>query len=105
MSAVSYVPDQSAANVHSSLRRSLKAMEQARQCAVLWFAEVMRRRLYAELGYSSINQYAMKGLGFSKSRTGDFIRLARQLDGLPAVRDAMVSGELGYTKAREIVGV
>ncbi|MEN8008578.1 MAG: HNH endonuclease, partial [Candidatus Krumholzibacteriota bacterium] len=33
------------------------------------------------------------------------IRLARQLDGLPAVRDAMVSGELGYTKAREIVGV
>ncbi|MEN8008379.1 MAG: hypothetical protein ABFS42_15325, partial [Candidatus Krumholzibacteriota bacterium] len=103
MSAVSYVPNQSAAHVHSSLRRSLKAMEQARQCAVLWFAEVMRRRLYCELGYSSINQYAMKGLGFSKSRTGDFIRLARQLDGLPAVRDAMVSGELGYTKAREIV--
>jgi len=47
----------------------------------------------------------MKGLGFSKTRTGDFIRLARQLDKLPAVRNAMSKGELGYTKAREIVGV
>ena len=47
----------------------------------------------------------MKELGFSKTRTGDFIRLARQLDQLPAVREALASGELGYTKAREIVSV
>ena len=105
MSAIPFVSDQSAVRVHSSLRRSLKAMEKAQQCAVLWFAEVMGRHLYRELGYSSINQYAMKSLGFSKSRTGDFIRLAGQLDKLPAVRQAMTSGELGYTKAREIVKV
>jgi len=105
MSAVTYVSNQTAAKAHSSLRRSLQAMETARQCAVLWFAEVMRRRLFEELGYSSINQYAQEGLGFSRTRTGDFIRLARQLDNLPAVREALTSGELGYTKAREIVGV
>jgi hypothetical protein len=105
MSAVSFVPDQPAATVHSSLRRSLKAMENAQQCAVLWFAEIMRRRLYREFGCSSINQYAMQKLGFSKSRTRDFVRLAGQLDRLPAVKKAMSSGELGYTKAREIVGV
>ena len=105
MPAVSYVPDQPAAKVHVSLRRSLKAMENAQQCAVLWFAEVMRRRLYRDLGYSSINQYAMQELVFSKSRTRDFVRLAGQLDKLPAVREAMTSGKLGYTKARELVSV
>jgi hypothetical protein len=80
-------------------------MDEAHQCAVLWFGEIMRRRLYRNLGFSTINQYAMQELGFSKSRTGDFIRLARQLENLPAVRKAVVTGKLGYTKAREIVSV
>ena len=97
--------NQPAAKVHASLCRSLQAVESAQQCAVLWFADIMRRRLYRDLRYSSINQYAMGELGFSKSRTRDFIRLAGQLDKLPAVKAAMTSGELGYTKAREIVTV
>ena len=65
----------------------------------------MRRRLYRDLGFSTINQYALQELGFSKSRTGDFIRLAQSLEVLPAVREAVASGELGYTKAREIISV
>jgi hypothetical protein len=40
-----------------------------------------------------------------KTRTRDFIRLAGKLDELPAVKEAMPSGEIGYTKAREIVSV
>jgi hypothetical protein len=105
MSAISYIPDQPAPQVHASLQRSLKAMEDAHQCAVLWFGDVMRRRLFRERGHSSINQYAVQELGFSKSRTDDFVRLARRLDNLPTVREALASGDLGYTKAREIVGV
>jgi hypothetical protein len=105
MSKYSYTPDQPAAQVHASLRRSLKVMDRAHQCAVLWFGDIMRRRLFRELGCSSINQYAVQELGFSKSRTDDFIRLARRLENLPAVRDAVASGDLGYTKAREIVSV
>ena len=58
MPAHSYIPDQPAPMVHASLQRSLKAMEDAHQCAVLWFGEVMRRRLFRDLGHSSINQYA-----------------------------------------------
>ena len=104
-SAVPFAPHQSATKVHASLRRSLAAMDQAHQCAVLWFSEIMRRRLYRDLGFATINQYAMQELGFSKSRTGDFIRLARQLEKLPAVREEMATGQLGYTKAREIVSV
>ena len=73
MSAIPYAPDQSAAEVHRALRCSLSAMDEAHKCAVLWFGEVMRRRLYRDLGHSSINQYALTELGFSTSRTGDFI--------------------------------
>jgi len=105
MSEISYSPDQPAAKVHASLRRSLAVMDDAHQCAVLWFGEVMKRDLYRDMGCSSINQYAIKELGFSKSKAGDFIRLARQLDKLPVVREAVASGQLGYTKAREIVSV
>jgi hypothetical protein len=105
MKALAFVPDLPAQQVHDSLRQSLVALEQAQQCAVLWFAEIRRRHLYRDFGFASINQYALQELGFSKTRTGDFIRLARQLEDLPAVREAMSSGDLGYTKAREIVGV
>jgi 5-methylcytosine-specific restriction endonuclease McrA len=105
MSAISFIPDQPSAKVHASLQRSLAVMDDAHQCAVLWFGEVMLRGLFRDLGHSSINQYAIQELGFSKSRTDDFIRLARQLDNLPAVREAVASGELGYTKAREIISV
>jgi len=102
---VPFVADRPAAEAHRALRRSLTAMAAARRCAVLWFADVMRRELYRELGHASINQYARKALGFSRTRTGDFIRLARKLEELPATREAMATGELGYTKAREIVQV
>ncbi len=105
MSELSYAPDQPAAKVHALLRNSLAVLDDARKCSVLWFGEIMRRRLFRDMGHSSINQYAIQELGFSKSRTDDFIHLARQLDNLPEVRAAVASGELGYTKAREIVSV
>jgi len=105
MSEISFIPNQSAAKVHASLQRSLAVMDDAHQCAVLWFGEVMRRKLYRDLGHSSINQYAIQELDFSTSKAGDFIQLANKLDNLPQVREAVASGELGYTKAREIVSV
>lgn len=105
MNSIAFQPDQSARFADAALKQSVRAMEQAQQCAVLWFGEVMRRRLYRKLGYSSINQYAKVELKFSKTRTGDFVQLARRLEQLPEVKEAVASGELGYTKAREIVKV
>ena len=105
MSEITYIPDQPAARVHALLRRSLTVMDNAHQCAVLWFGEVMNRKLYRDLGHSSINQYADQELGFSKPKVGDFIRLARQLNKLPEVRETVASDEIGYTKARELVSV
>lgn len=102
---MNYRPDQSADHAHEALLRSLATMEEAHRCAVLWFGDIMKRRLFRVLGYGSMEQYARQELGFSKSRTWDFVRLARRLDELPAVRQAVADGELGYTKAREVVAV
>ena len=103
--SIPFEPHKSASFADSALKKSVGAMEQAQQCAVLWFGEIMRRGLYRKLGYSSINQYAHVELKFSKTRTGDFVQLARKLEQLPAVRELVENGELGYTKAREIVKV
>ncbi len=70
-----YEPGQSAVEVHVALKSVLQTLEKAQQCAVLWFGEILERKLFQELGYSSINQYAKVELGFSSSRTGDFIQL------------------------------
>ena len=90
MSEISYSPDQPAAKVHVFLGRSLAVMDDAHQCAVLWFGEIMRRRLFRDMGHSSINQYAIQELGFSKSKADDFIRLARKLENLPAEQASML---------------
>ena len=95
MPAVPYAPAQPAAACDLALRRSIRAMDEARKCVVLWFGEIMQRQLYREFGHSSINQYAMQRLGFSKSRTGDFIRLAQKLDRLPRVRAAVAGRIVG----------
>lgn len=105
MNPIRFEPDKSARFADTALKNSMHAMEQAQQCAVLWFGEIMQRGLYRKLGYSSINQYARTELKFSKTRTGDFIQLARKLEQLPEVRESVASGQLGYTKAREIVKV
>ena len=105
MNSIHFEPDKSARFADAALKNSVRAMEQAQQCAVLWFGEIMRRGLYRKLGYSSINQYARTELKFSKTRTGDFIQLARKLEQLPEVRESVANGQLGYTKAREIVKV
>ena len=71
----------------------------------MWFSELMSRELYRELGYSSIHQYASEALGFSSGKTYQFIRLARQLEKLPAVKESLAAGEVSWTKARTIAGV
>ena len=97
--------DQLAATAHARLQAAIQAMNQAEHCAVLWFAEIDRRGLYRDLGYSSMQQYATVALKFSKTRMNDFLRLARRLENLPTIRRAVANGDLGYTKARKIVKV
>ena len=103
--AASFRPGLDAAEVHACLQEALAALRCAEKNAVLWFAEIRQRQLYRRLGYSSLHQYAGEALGFSKSKTSQFIRLAEALDELPLLRESLAKGELSWTKAREVVKV
>ncbi|MBK7189567.1 MAG: HNH endonuclease [bacterium] len=100
-----YEAGQSAARVDEALRQALAVRDRAQECAVLWFAEVQRRGLHRELGYASLHLYATQALGFSENRTWQFKRLADDLDRLPALREAVTAGELGWTKAQQVARV
>jgi len=91
--------------VDASLRQALSACDRAQECAVLWFAEVQRRGLFRQLGHASLQLYATVGLGFSDNRYWLFKRLADDLDRLPLLREAVASGEIGWTKARQVARV
>ena len=98
-----FAPGRPAREAHAALKAASATEESARKCAVLWFAEIHERSLYRELGHASMQAYARVELGYSETRIGDFLRLARKLDQLPAIRQALP--EIGYTKAREILQV
>jgi hypothetical protein len=98
-------PGLSAGEVHARLRAALDELQAAQRNAVLWFAEVLSRGLYRELGYSSIHAYAAEELGFSRARTFYFLKLCRSLDALPVLRESVASGALPWTKAVEVARV
>jgi 5-methylcytosine-specific restriction endonuclease McrA len=100
-----FTPGQSAATVDASLKEALAACDRARHCAVTWFAEIKRRALYRELGHPSLQVYAVQALGFTDNRYWQFTRLADDLERLPALREALDDGRLGWTKAQQVARV
>jgi hypothetical protein len=100
-----FVPGRPAALVDAALRQSLALADEARRCAVLWFAEVQRRELWRAFGHASLELYAVHGLGFSRNRFWQFKRLADDLDRLPALHDAVTEGRVGWTKAQQVARI
>ncbi|MBU8871629.1 MAG: hypothetical protein KOO60_12255, partial [Gemmatimonadales bacterium] len=100
-----FFPGKPACEAHTALKTAINTMEKARQNAVLWFGEILERKLYRELGYASIHQYAQQELGFSPARTSDFLSICRKLKNLPKLEDNLKTGKLGYTQARVLVKV
>ncbi len=92
----------SAKKIHQQLLSALAELARVEKQAVLLFAEILERRLYRELGYSSMRQYAREALEFSDSKFFQFQRLAESFKKLPKVKQAVASGELSWTKARVV---
>ena len=91
-----------AAKVDQSLRRAFAVLDAAHQCALLWFHDAWQRQLYRDLGFASMEQYATEALKFSPNRTWQFLRLARDLDRLPPLLEAVTDGSLEWTKAQQV---
>lgn len=100
-----FLPDLPARDVDRRLRAALSDLQRAERNAVLWFAELLRRKLYRDLGYGSMHQYAEVALGFGTAKTAQFIRLSESLRELPRLRESLARGEVGWTKARTVAAV
>ncbi len=96
---------QSAKKAHGKLLKSLEELKKYEQSVLLIFAEIMYKKLYQELGYSSMLNYAMDALEFSQSKAYYFISVARNLEKLPETKKAIESGNIGWSQAREITKV
>ena len=96
---------QSAKKAHQKLINLLEQIRKCEHSALLLFSEMMHQKLYQELGYSSMLNYAISELKFSQSKAYGFIKMANDLEKLPETKKAVESGELGWTKARELVKV
>jgi hypothetical protein len=95
----------SASSLHKQLLTTLSELARVEKRAVLLFAEIAEGRLYRDLGYSSMLQYAREGLGFSDAKFYQFQRLAESFKTLPEVKSAVASGALSWTKARVVARV
>ena len=98
-------PGQPARKVDFQLKSALEIKDRAHQCSLDWFGEILNRKLFLELGFGSVNQYAKKELGFSQSKIGHYISLTRKLQKLPLLKSSLSKGELGYTVARVVADV
>jgi len=105
MSTSTIPSDLPAREVDRRLRAAVAELRRAEQNAVLWFGEVLHRKLYRDLGFGSIQQYADVALGFGPAKTAQFIRLAGALRELPRLRESVARGDLTWTQARTVAGV
>ncbi len=95
----------SASELHSRLLSIISELARVEKQAVLLFAEIYSRKLFRELGYSSMRQYSREALQFSDAKFYQFQRLAESFKTLPKVKKAVASGELSWTKARVVARV
>ena len=85
-----------------SVRRAERGMQH--RIAVL-LTEMADGGLFRLLGYISVEQYADHVLEIDFRKARDLLRVGRSLSELPALNEALASGDVDWTKAREIVRV
>jgi len=64
--------------------------------------EIDARKLYSDLGYSSLFTYMTKGLGYSESAAGRRIQAARLLKSHPEIENKIEVGSLNLTNLNQV---
>ncbi len=97
--------DQRCEKLHRTLRRIVKARGalDAQEAAALREAEQLR--LWRHYGYSSLLEYMELQLGYSPRAALERLRVAKAIEELPQIADAMTQGDLSFSGARELTRV
>jgi len=66
--------------------------------------EIDRRRLYSDLGYASLFEYAVKELQYSEGQAGRRLQAMRMIKEIPEVEEKIASGELNLSNVAQAQG-
>ena len=94
-----------ARSLDQRLQEACAQLRHAERELALLLAEMVENGHHLNLGYASVSQYAEMKLQLEPRKTRGLIRLGRALPDLPVLDQAMASGVLCWTKARELVSV
>lgn len=68
------------------------------------FKEIDKRKLFSDLGYPSMQEYAIKELGYSESAAGRRIQAARLLKVIPEIEAKILDGSLSLSTLNKAAG-
>ncbi len=84
-------------SLHERLKYLVLSERKLLTTIIDYLAEVKRRRLYAELGYSSLFNYCVKELGYSESATLRRLNAIKLVSECPEIKEKLKSGVLNLT--------
>ena len=91
--------------VHGELTRLARSKGAYDAEEARWLLEGKRVRVHEPLGYGSFFSYLEHVFGYGPRMAGERLRVAETLVGLPAMNDALASGELCWSAVRELTRV
>lgn len=94
-----------AESLHRLIRQAVTTERQAIREVAYGLAEMNRTQLYRELGYARLTEYGEGAFGYSRSKTFQLARIGGKLPRLPILDQALLNGDLGWTKVRTVADI
>ena len=97
--------DARCAQIHRRLKRIVKARGalDAQEAAAL--RDAQQQRLWRHYGYASLIEYMEIELGYSPRVAIERLRVAKAIEELPVIAEALTQGDLSFSAAKEITRV
>lgn len=86
-------------DLHRRTVRFAKIEQRSARILLTHLHEIKKRRIYAEVGYSSLWEYAVKGLGFDEAGACQRIRAMELMMTVPEAKKQIEQGTLSIAKA------
>ena len=90
---------------HEALSRLARARAAADAEEGRWLLAAERAAVHVHLGYGSFREYIERLFGYRPRSLQEKLRVAEALEGMPALAQALSSGELSWSAARELTRV
>src|SRR5262245_31283293 len=88
--------------LHVATVRLARAEQELTLKTIRHIQEINRRYIYAKRGYSSINEYVIQDLGYSKRAASERVAAMRLLDAVPSADQMIEKGELCLSTAVDV---